>query len=172
MGRGYSYRPGTSTSTRLMASCTAARRAAPHSLPTAEFSRCRWQRSCRWAPRNRVNRPPRPNWQSRFRCRLPTSWRLPVALVFRSSPVQRMESALKILGLVLAFAGIVTAFLDLRGVFDDKEKTGLTKLIHDGGGGIPRSTPGFEKFLKAFPPPAGVDPPAVTHIVLDRLVTH
>src|SRR2546422_346076 len=83
-----------------------------------------------------------------------------------------MESALKILGLVLGFAGIITAFLDLRGVFDDKEKMELAKLIHDGGGGIPRSTPGFEKLLKAFPPPAGIDPSAVTHIVLDRLVTH
>ena len=83
-----------------------------------------------------------------------------------------METALKIFGLLLGFAGIIAAFLDLRGVFDDKEKGGLAKLIREGGGGIPRSTPGFEKFMKKFPPPVGVAPAMVTHIVLDRLVTH
>ena len=83
-----------------------------------------------------------------------------------------MGIGLKLTGLVLGFVGIVAAFLDLLGVFDDKEKLALARMIRESGEGIPRTTAGFERFMKEFPPPPGVDAATVTHIVLDRLVTH
>jgi len=77
-----------------------------------------------------------------------------------------------IAGLAVGLLGLVAGLLDLIGCFADKEKVALTDAIRNADGGIPRQTPGFEKFMACFPPPSGVLPSSVSHIVKDVLQTH
>lgn len=76
------------------------------------------------------------------------------------------------LGLMIGLIGIVAGYLDLRGFFADQDRIRIANLIFDSKGGIPRSTPGFDGFLEAFPPPKGIDERDITHIVKDVLQTH
>lgn len=80
-----------------------------------------------------------------------------------------MLAALKLVGLLVIFLGILTAFGDLMGWFVDREKAHIVDLVWNSEGGIPKDTPGFEKFMQAFPPPGAVDPSRVTHIVKSKI---
>lgn len=75
-----------------------------------------------------------------------------------------MKAILKLLGVVIGFLGIAAAFADLLGYFSDVEKTAFAELVMNTKDDIPQSTPGFEKFLRSFPPPDGIDPATVSHI--------
>ena len=83
-----------------------------------------------------------------------------------------LKQKFKILGLTIGLVGLIAAVLDLKGCFRDDEKLALAERIHSQSGGIAKDTPAFEKFLLNFPPPAGVDTSAITHIVKDKLQTH
>jgi hypothetical protein len=87
-------------------------------------------------------------------------------------PPWPLERKLKIFGLVIIFAGLVVQLLDQIGCLQDADKLALAKRIYSQSGGIPKDAAGFEKFLRAFPPPPGVDKSAITHIVKDQLQTH
>lgn len=76
---------------------------------------------------------------------------------------------LKLLGVAIGFLGIVAAFADLLGYFTDAEKVAFAELVMRSKDVVPRSTRGFEKFIRAFPPPDGIDPDTVTHIA-DKLL--
>ena len=78
---------------------------------------------------------------------------------------------IKIIGLAVGLLGLIAVALNLLGFFVDEEKVRLSELIRTQGG-IPRATPGFDKFMAKFPPPQGIDPTSVTHIVKDILQTH
>jgi hypothetical protein len=80
-----------------------------------------------------------------------------------------MLTRLKLLGVIVSFIGIFAAFADLIGWFADSEKLHIANLVWNSEGGIPRGTPGFEKFLEAFPPSEGVNPDRITHIVKNVL---
>jgi hypothetical protein len=79
---------------------------------------------------------------------------------------------LKVAGLVLAFVGLVIVFFDALGRFRDRERIEFARLLRENSEGLPRSTPGFEKFLRAFPPPEGVPVSAVTLTAKDVIQTH
>ena len=79
---------------------------------------------------------------------------------------------LKIGGLALALLGLLLTLLDLLGKFRDRERAELSKFIEEDRDGIPRSARGFRGFLETFPPPEGVDPDNITHIVKDVIQTH
>jgi hypothetical protein len=79
--------------------------------------------------------------------------------------IQRMKTKLKIAGLIIGLIGLLAAFSDLMGWFLDEDKLHISESVWNSKGGIPRNTPGFEKFLLAFPPPEGVDPNSIAHIV-------
>jgi hypothetical protein len=79
---------------------------------------------------------------------------------------------LKMLGIAIGLLGIVAAFLDLVGFFADQDKAHLAQLIFHSKGGIPRSTPGFDKFVAAFSPPEGIDEADITHIVKTATKQH
>jgi hypothetical protein len=80
--------------------------------------------------------------------------------------------ALKAAGLVIVFVGLVIALLDALGRFRDRERIEFARLLRENSEGLPRSTRGFEKFLRAFPPPKGVGVSAVTHTAKDVIQTH
>jgi hypothetical protein len=75
-----------------------------------------------------------------------------------------MNTLAKLAGVLIALVGILATFADLRGCFADPQKQHFAELVMGTQEGIPRSTPGFEAFLVAFPPPQGVDLSGVTHI--------
>lgn len=83
-----------------------------------------------------------------------------------------MLQTLKLIGLAVGLLGLIVALLNLIGYFVDEEKIHLSGLIRTTEGGIPRATPGFDKVMAKFPPPQGIDPTSVTHIVKDILQTH
>jgi len=87
-------------------------------------------------------------------------------------PAWPIERKLKILSLVILFTGLVAQLLDQIGCLRDGDKLGLAKKIYSQSGGIPKDAAGFEKFVRAFPPPPGADKSAITHIVKDQLQTH
>ena len=70
----------------------------------------------------------------------------------------------KFSGFVLAILGVLLAWADVVGAFTDKEKVRFANRVMSTQDAIPRSTPGFEKFLAAFPPPREITSPSVTHI--------
>jgi len=78
---------------------------------------------------------------------------------------------IKIIGLAVGLLGLIAVALNLLGFFVDEEKVRLSELIRTQGG-IPRATPGFDKFMAKFPPPRSVDPKSVTHIVREVRATH
>lgn len=84
----------------------------------------------------------------------------------------KVLNALKVLGLLIGLIGIGLAFLDLRGYFVDGDRVALRDELRDSPGGLPRTAPGFSKFLDDFPPPSAVDTHLVTHIVKDVIQTH
>ena len=71
---------------------------------------------------------------------------------------------IKLLGVIVNFLGIIVTFAYLMGYFTDDEKLSFAGLVMNSKTTIARNTPGFEKFLAAFPPPENVDPSSVTHI--------
>ena len=71
---------------------------------------------------------------------------------------------IKLLGIIVAFLGIIAACAHLMGYFADEEKLSFADLVMNSKTTIARNTPVFEKFLAAFPPPEDVDPSSVTHI--------
>jgi hypothetical protein len=75
-------------------------------------------------------------------------------------------------GLTLAFFGLGVTLLDALGKFRDREKLEFARLIRENPNGLPRSTPGFSKFLLAFPPPQGIDPLVISHTTKDVIQTH
>ena len=79
---------------------------------------------------------------------------------------------LTIAGLAVGLLGLVAGLLNLLGYFADKKKAALADAIRNSDGGIPRQTPGFEKFMASFPPPSSVLPSSVSHIVKDVIQTH
>lgn len=83
-----------------------------------------------------------------------------------------MLTSLKLAGLALGFLGIAVAFLDLLGFFVYAERISLRDRIRNVPGGVARAVPGFEEFIKRFPPPDGVNQETITHIVKDVLQTH
>lgn len=83
-----------------------------------------------------------------------------------------MISSLKGAGLAIALLGLGITLLDALGKFRSREKLEFARLLREGKGGLPRSTPGFAQFLSAFPPPEGVDPAAVSHATKDIIQTH
>jgi len=79
--------------------------------------------------------------------------------------IPRIKTKFKIAGLIIGLIGLLATFGDLMGWFLDEDKLQIAELVWNSKGGIPRDTPGFEKFLSAFPPPEGVKPNSITHIV-------
>lgn len=75
-------------------------------------------------------------------------------------------------GLALAFFGLGITFLDALGKFRDREKLEFARLLRENEVGLPKSTPGFSKFLLAFPPPEGIDASTVSHTAKDVIQTH
>lgn len=83
-----------------------------------------------------------------------------------------MLKAFKLLGLLIGLVGIVLLLLDLTGYFVDGDRISLRDEIRASSGRLPETTRGFDKFLQAFPPPAGIDSQQVTHIAKDVIQTH
>lgn len=83
-----------------------------------------------------------------------------------------MVAILKFGGLALAFLGLLVTLLDALGKFRDKERLEFARLLKESPQGLPRSTAGFEKFLSAFPPPAGIDKAAIVSTAKDVMQTH
>lgn len=79
---------------------------------------------------------------------------------------------LKMGGLALGLLGLMVTLIDALGKFRDKERLEFARLLRDNPEGLPRSTPGFDKFLKAFPPSAGIDISAITSTAKDVFQTH
>jgi hypothetical protein len=71
---------------------------------------------------------------------------------------------IKLLGVAVGFFGILMNLLDLRGCFVEPEKRTFGELVMNTDELVPRTTPGFELFLRDFPPPSGVASVDVTHI--------
>lgn|GEM_PF-3679620 len=89
-----------------------------------------------------------------------------------STSLMKLKSKLKLVGLLVGFIALLASFFNLLGFFADKEKLHLAQLIRYSEGGIPRETPGFEKFLSDFPPPKNISPDSITYIVKDKIQTH
>jgi hypothetical protein len=83
-----------------------------------------------------------------------------------------MVALLKIAGLALGLLGLVVTLLDILGKFRDTERLEFARLLRDCPEGLARSTPGFDEFLSAFPPPAGVDKRSVVSTAKDVFQTH
>lgn len=83
-----------------------------------------------------------------------------------------MLNGFKIGGLLIGLIGIALLLLELLGYFVDGDRIALRDRIQNTPGRIPRSTPAFDKFVEAFPPPDGVDQVVITHIVKDIIQTH
>ena len=83
-----------------------------------------------------------------------------------------MIEILKFAGFVLALSGLFVTLLDILGKFKDKERLEFARLLRENSGGLPRSTPGFDKFLSAFPPPNGIDTSSVVSTAKDVMQTH
>ena len=83
-----------------------------------------------------------------------------------------MLRSLKLAGLTLGFIGITVVFLNLLGYFVYEERAAFRDHIRDVPGAIARVVPGFDGFMKRFPPPDGVEADGVTHIVKDVVQTH
>ena len=83
-----------------------------------------------------------------------------------------MITLLKGGGLILALLGLGITLLDALGKFRSRESLEFARLLREDKNGLPRTTPGFESFLSAFPPPAGVSRSAVSHTTKDVIQTH
>jgi hypothetical protein len=81
-------------------------------------------------------------------------------------------TSLKGAGLAIALLGLGITLLDALGKFRSREKQEFARLLREGKGGLPRSTPGFTQFLSAFPPPEGIDQATVSHTTKDIIQTH
>ena len=82
-----------------------------------------------------------------------------------------MVTTLKIGGLALGLLGLLVTLLDALGKFRDQERLDFARLLRESTQGLPRSTPGFDKFLSAFPAPAGIDASAIISTAKDVLRT-
>lgn len=76
----------------------------------------------------------------------------------------KMIRIIKLLGIVVGFIGIGLNALNLAGFFVDREKHAFAELVMSSVQPVPRTAPGFDVFLRDFPPPSGVVPEQVTHI--------
>lgn len=83
-----------------------------------------------------------------------------------------MVTTLKIGGLALGFLGLLVTLLDALGKFRDQERLDFARLLRESTQGLPRSTPGFDKFLSAFPAPVGIEASAIISTAKDVLQTH
>jgi hypothetical protein len=79
-----------------------------------------------------------------------------------------MKRKLKTIGLVVMLIGLLVGLLNLRGCLVDPEKVRFGELMVTSDE-LPRSTPGFTKFIRAFSPPSGFVRESITAIVTYRL---
>ena len=75
-----------------------------------------------------------------------------------------MIRTIKLLGLAVGFIGISLNLLNLSGRFVNEEKHAFAELVMNSVQPVVRTAPGFDAFLRDFPPPSGVRPEQVTHI--------
>ena len=75
-----------------------------------------------------------------------------------------MRRRLKLIAIAIGLIGAVAGLVDLLGCFRNAEREAIARLLVQTQDEIPRSTPGFELFLGAFPPPNGIEPTEVTAI--------
>lgn len=83
-----------------------------------------------------------------------------------------LVGTLKMGGLALGLLALLVTFFDALGKFRDKERLEFARLLRENAQGLPRETPGFDKFLSAFPPPAGMDVSAISSTTKDVIQTH
>src|SRR5258706_12513637 len=82
--------------------------------------------------------------------------------IFKTTP--RTRGNLKLLGYVMFWAGLAIGFFDYFGAFNDKRKLSFAQTLMSRDDEIPRTTPGFDLFIRSFPPPQGVDETEVSAI--------
>src|SRR5260221_8074752 len=68
---------------------------------------------------------------------------------------------LKKIGLLITFLGILINFGNLYGIFAHPDRVRVVSLLRSKGQ-IPSNDSGFDTLLKAFPPPATIDPSLIT----------
>lgn len=66
------------------------------------------------------------------------------------------------------FVGLLVGLLNLRGCLVDSEKVRFAALVEKSDE-LPRSTPGFTKFLRSFSPPSGFVAESITGLATYRL---
>ena len=81
-----------------------------------------------------------------------------------------MINTMTIAGLAVGLVGLVLSLLNLLGCFRSKKRVHFLKCVRESKEGIPRQTPGFDEFLRSFPPPG--DLASVSHVVRDVVQTH
>jgi hypothetical protein len=67
---------------------------------------------------------------------------------------KQLRVKLKLTAFFISFAGVLLFWLNLLGLFQSAEKQAFAKLVMNNQAFLPRETPGFDAFLKRFPPPA------------------
>ncbi len=70
---------------------------------------------------------------------------------------------LKVIGLVILFAGIMIALCNLLGCFAQAERLEMVQLIKTKGT-IPVTAPGFKELLCAYSPPSQVNTTAIVRL--------
>jgi hypothetical protein len=80
-----------------------------------------------------------------------------------------VKRKLKTFSLVVMFVGLLVGLLNLRGCLVDSEKVRFAVLVEKSDEELPRSTPGFTKFLRAFSPPSGFVAESITALATYRL---
>jgi hypothetical protein len=82
---------------------------------------------------------------------------------------ERTRVSLKLLGYAFVVVGLLLGFLNYFGAFKNKRKLSFAETIMSRVEKIPRTTPGFELFIRAFPPPQRVSEAQVSAIA-DRIL--
>lgn len=75
-----------------------------------------------------------------------------------------IRGKLKLIGFLCGMAGVLLLWGSYFGMFGNSEKKRFAELVMNTQAFISRDTPGFEEFLKAFPPPDQFSPSHITGI--------